>query len=150
MRLLALLASLLLLGGAALGLGLRAYTVAHLPLRTVDGVGVTAVMRPDMRIAPRLVAAVRANPKAAAWLGSMEGRGRILAYIVPVSYIMQGMIADTGPQWQLFRRHETFAMITNYVLHPIRHLQGMAMYSPEGMSGQSPHRAATTMLRPRL
>jgi hypothetical protein len=53
----------------------------------------------------------------------MNGEGhRILAYFIPVDYVMQGMIADTGEEWKLFERHRTMAMITEYVLHPYAHL----------------------------
>jgi hypothetical protein len=37
---------------------------------------------------------------------------------------MQGMIADTGPEWKLFEHHKTFLMIAEYILHPFAHLTG--------------------------
>jgi hypothetical protein len=37
---------------------------------------------------------------------------------------MQGMIADIGPQWRLYEHHQTLAMITDWIFHPFRHLQG--------------------------
>jgi hypothetical protein len=46
----------------------------------------------------------------------------MLAHVIPVDDTMQGMIADTGEEWRLFERHRTMAMITDYVLHPFRHL----------------------------
>jgi hypothetical protein len=70
-------------------------------------------------------------------LGSHARAGdRVLAYVIPVDYTMQGMIADTGPEWWLFDRHKTFAMIGDYVLHPFSHLtkgHAHAMGMPDPM-----------------
>ena len=53
-----------------------------------------------------------------------QGSGAILAYLVPQNYVMQGMIADTDPAWRLYEHHQTLAMITDWIFHPFRHLQG--------------------------
>jgi len=48
---------------------------------------------------------------------------------------MQGMIADTGPQWRLYEHHQTLGMITDWIFHPFRHLQGghgMMHHNEEG------------------
>jgi hypothetical protein len=37
---------------------------------------------------------------------------------------MQGMIANTGPEWRLYEHHQTLAMIADWIFHPLRHLQG--------------------------
>lgn len=156
-RLAVLLLTLLVGGAAALGLGLRAYTVANLPLRTVNGIDVTAVMPSDMDAVPDLPAAVRADPTASGYLHGMQGPGhvRILAYVVPVEYVMQGMIANTGEEWKLFRHHQTFAMIADYVLHPIGHLQGMhihhmGMMAPGSMMHHDPSMHMSPMMRRRI
>jgi protein-S-isoprenylcysteine O-methyltransferase Ste14 len=117
-------------GAAALGFGLRAYTVAHLPLAKVGGVDLLSIIPADLPTATDLVQAVRKDPVAAGHLRSMQAspNSRILAYAMPVDYVMQGMIADTGKEWKLFRHHQTFAMIEDYVLHPIGHLQGGHMH----------------------
>jgi hypothetical protein len=47
---------------------------------------------------------------------------RLLAYFIPVDYVMQGMIADTGGEWKLFEQHKTIGMITDYIFHPFIHL----------------------------
>jgi hypothetical protein len=36
---------------------------------------------------------------------------------------MQGMIADTGDAFHLYKKHHTVAMITDWVLHPFEHLR---------------------------
>ena len=53
-----------------------------------------------------------------------QSSGPILCYLVPQSYVMQGMIADTGPEWRLYEHHQTLAMIADWIFHPFRHLQG--------------------------
>jgi hypothetical protein len=47
---------------------------------------------------------------------------RVLAYFIPIDYVMQGMIADTGGEWKLFEQHKTIGMITEYIFHPFAHL----------------------------
>ncbi|MGO9571566.1 MAG: methyltransferase family protein [Desulfomonilaceae bacterium] len=46
-----------------------------------------------------------------------------LGYLMPPDYVMQGMIADTGSRFHLFKQHHTIAMITDWVLHPFEHLR---------------------------
>ena len=116
-----------LLGGAAVaGFGLRAYTVAHLPIVHVDGMDVMTVLPEDLPLAESLIASAQRDPSVAETLRSAQGANgqRVLAYIVPVNYIMQGMIADTGPEWRLFQRHQTLAMIADFVVNPLGHLKG--------------------------
>jgi hypothetical protein len=64
------------------------------------------------------------NPAIASKLQSIEnGKGhRLLAYFIPIDYVMQGMIANTGEEWKLFEQHKTIGMITEYILHPFGHL----------------------------
>jgi hypothetical protein len=45
-----------------------------------------------------------------------------LVYFLPPDYIMQGLIADTGGNWKLYKRHHTMSMITDWIFHPFRHL----------------------------
>jgi protein-S-isoprenylcysteine O-methyltransferase Ste14 len=116
-----------LIGGAAVaGFGLRAYTVAHLPLKAIDGIDAICVLPNDLPMEEELLKATLDDPNVAEKLHSMlaASENRILAYVVPVNYIMQGMIADTGPEWRLFQRHQTLAMISDYILNPVGHLQG--------------------------
>ncbi len=116
-----------LLGGAAVvGFGLRAYTVAHLPLQTAGGIDVMTVLPGDLPLAESMLGEALADPQVAQRLHAMQTSldSRVLAYIVPVNYIMQGMIADTGPEWRLFQRHQTLAMISDYILNPVGHLKG--------------------------
>jgi hypothetical protein len=42
---------------------------------------------------------------------------------MPPDYIMQGMIANTGSDFHLFKQHHTVSMITEWVFHPFQHLR---------------------------
>jgi protein-S-isoprenylcysteine O-methyltransferase Ste14 len=46
-----------------------------------------------------------------------------LGYVMPPDYIMQGMIADTGGNFHLFKHHHTVALIVDWVIHPFEHLR---------------------------
>jgi protein-S-isoprenylcysteine O-methyltransferase Ste14 len=130
-----------LLGGAALvGFGLRAYTVAHLPLMNIAGIDAMSVLPGDLPMEEGLLKGAMSNQGVAERVRSMQASpgDRILAYVVPINYIMQGMIADTGPEWRLFQRHQTFAMISDYVLNPVGHLQGGHMGHAGMMMHDSP------------
>jgi len=67
-------------------------------------------------------------------MARLPGDGAVLAYAVPVQYVMQGMIADTGPAWRLYQHHQTLAMIVDWIFHPLRHLEGghAMMHHPGG------------------
>jgi hypothetical protein len=130
-----------LLGGAAVvGFGLRAYTVAHLPIVNVSGIDAMSILPGDVPLADSLIADAQSDPKVDEMLRSMQATpgDRVLAYIVPVNYIMQGMIADTAPEWRLFQRHQTLAMISDYVINPMGHLQGGHMGHAGAMMPNSP------------
>jgi hypothetical protein len=100
--------------------------VAHLPLETADGVDLLSILPNDLRIEEHLLKNAERDPQVAGRLRSLQAASgdRTLAYVVPLNYIMQGMIADTGPKWRLFQRHQTLAMISDYILNPIGHLRG--------------------------
>jgi protein-S-isoprenylcysteine O-methyltransferase Ste14 len=118
----------------------RVYTVHHLPLEQIDHVDVITITREDLMAAAQLLPSELQQPAIASRLKSTEyakGR-RLLAYFIPIDYVMQGMIADTGGEWKLFEQHKTIGMITEYIFHPFSHLteghahhrQGMQAYNP--------------------
>jgi len=100
----------------------RAYTVARLPLWSNGQVTVLPVLTADRLPVEHRMSDILALPAIKSRLD--RGKGAVLVYVVPRNYIMQGMIADTGPKWRLYEHHQTLAMITNWILHPIAHLQG--------------------------
>jgi hypothetical protein len=60
---------------------------------------------------------------------------------------MQGLIADTGGDWQLYKRHHSLARFSDWVFHPFGHLGGhehsafdAGMPSAHSMAGGSVRR----------
>lgn len=101
---------------------LRAYTVGTLPLWSDGRVTVLPILTSDATMLQHRMADVLQLPEVRSRLEN--GHGAVLGYLVPQNYIMQGMIADTDPAWRLYEHHQTLAMITDWILHPLRHLQG--------------------------
>ena len=139
-------------GAAALGFGLRAYTVAHLPLANVNGIDVLALSPSELPTAKDLVQGVLEDSLLADHLHTIQTQPntRVLAYVLPVDYVMQGMIANTGEEWKLFQRHQTLRMITDYILHPIGHLQGGHMHHAGMPMQHGPAMYQSPMMRRRV
>ena len=106
------------------GFILRAYTVHHLPLEQVKRVDVITITKEDLMTAKQLLPSVLQDPAIASKLQMVENNKgqRLLAYFIPIDYVMQGMIANTGEEWKLFEQHKTIGMITEYIFHPFAHL----------------------------
>jgi protein-S-isoprenylcysteine O-methyltransferase Ste14 len=68
----------------------------------------------------------------------LSGDKDYLAYMMPADYIMQGMIADTGGEFHLFKQHNTFAMISEWVLHPFEHLRSSPSFHMAKMHNVDP------------
>ncbi len=97
-----------------------------LPLVRLGQIDVIALTRVELALAQEVLPDVTAHPLVAAHLRSMGGDRTtgVLAYVLPVDYVMQGLIANTGEDWQLFRRHRTVRMMTDYLIHLVAHLLG--------------------------
>ena len=104
----------------------RAYTLRHLPLEQINHVDVITVTKEDLITAKQLLPSVLQDPTIASKLQPIENHKgqRLLAYFIPIDYVMQGMIADTSGEWKLFKQHKTIGMITEYIFHPFSHLTG--------------------------
>jgi protein-S-isoprenylcysteine O-methyltransferase Ste14 len=114
---------LVIVGGGFIS---RAYTVHHLPLEQINHVDVITITKEDLITAKQLLPSVLQDPGIASKLKPLENKEghRFLAYFIPIDYVMQGMIANTGGEWKLFEQHKTLGMITEYILHPFAHLTG--------------------------
>jgi len=137
-----LIFAVLLIIAIGSGFILRTYTVHHLALKQVDGLDVVAITKEDLRTAEQLLPSVLQAPAITTKLQPIEsGKGhRLLAYFIPIDYVMQGMIADTGGRWKLFEQHKTIGMITEFILHPFGHLTGSHMgHSAMGLHNLSMH-----------
>ncbi|HEU4765223.1 MAG TPA: isoprenylcysteine carboxylmethyltransferase family protein [Candidatus Eisenbacteria bacterium] len=122
---------------AALSVGsafaMRAYTISRLPLWFEGRVTAMAILPADAVMLEHRMADVLEIPQVKSRLD--ESPGPILVYLLPQQYIMQGMIADTGPQWRLYEHHQTLPMIADWIFHPFRHLQGGHMMMHHAMGG---------------
>jgi protein-S-isoprenylcysteine O-methyltransferase Ste14 len=119
-------------GGA---FALRAYTIARLPLWSEGRVTAMTILPADSVMLEHRMADVLELPDVKSRLD--QSSGPVLVYLIPQQYVMQGMIADTGPQWRLYEHHQTLAMITDWIFHPFRHLQGGHMMMHHDMGGPS-------------
>jgi protein-S-isoprenylcysteine O-methyltransferase Ste14 len=119
----------LAVGGA---FALRAYTVARLPLWSQGRITALTILPDDSVMLEHRMAALLELPEVRSRLERISGP--VLVYVIPKQYVMQGMIADTGPQWRLYEHHQTLGMITDWILHPFRHLQGghLMMHQDQG------------------
>ncbi len=135
----------LAVGGA---FALRSYTVSRLPLWSEGPVVALAILPGDAMMLEHRMADVLRLPEVKARLE--RDPGRTLVYLIPREYVMQGMIADTGPGWRLYEHHQTFAMIADWIFHPFRHLEGghSMMHHPMGggAAGESPSGAMVRRL----
>jgi protein-S-isoprenylcysteine O-methyltransferase Ste14 len=119
----------LAVGGA---FALRAYTVARLPVWSQGRITALTILPGDSAMLQHRMGALVELPEIRSRLEQISGP--VLIYVIPPQYIMQGMIADTGPQWRLYKHHQTLGMITDWIFHPFRHLQGShrMMHHDEG------------------
>jgi len=112
---------------------LRAHTVGRLPLWSDGRVTVLPILRGDGMLLEHRMRDVLQLPDVRSRLEL--GNGAILGYLVPRNYVMQGMIADTDPAWRLYEHHQTLAMITDWIFHPFRHLEGGHSMMHDGRGG---------------
>ena len=118
----ALLLLFLFAGTVGGAFALRAYTVSHLPLWSDGSATALTILPEDLMMLAYRMPSVLKIPEIKARLERQTGS--ILVYVMPKDYVMQGMIADTGGEWQLYKRHHTIAMIGDWIFHPFRHLEG--------------------------
>ncbi|MEK6698862.1 MAG: methyltransferase [Nitrospirota bacterium] len=123
--------AVVVLGGAFL---LRAYTISTLTMwNGTENVAAIAILPEDGFKMEHRMADILALPRVKERL---QNGKQYLAYFLPQNYIMQGMIADTGGDWKLYKQHHTIAMITDWVFHPFRHLREGHHAMPGGMHMQ--------------
>ncbi|MFQ5866459.1 MAG: methyltransferase family protein [bacterium] len=116
-----------------LGFALRTLTVAELPVKIEGNIAVVSMLPEDNGFLKG----------AASNLSGAEGKlpnnlilnqnEAYLGYLMPVDYVMQGMIANTGKRWQLYKRHHALQMISDWVFHPFRHLRQPPMHTMQHM-----------------
>ena len=124
---------------------LRAYTINHLTLwQGAPNVTGVAILPEDSAMMDHRLGDILDLPDVRERL---EAGKHYLVYFIPQNYIMQGMIADTGGDWKLYKQHHAVAMITDWVFHPFRHLQGGHAMMHEGMQHDAPGAGSGTTRR---
>jgi protein-S-isoprenylcysteine O-methyltransferase Ste14 len=114
--------SLLVIAILGTGFLLREITVRSLPCTSKQNLMVVPILPEDARLGEE-VASGLLQSIASGKMPFVEGSKDYLGYLMPVDYVMQGMIADTGGHFHLFKRHHTVGLITDWVLHPFEHLR---------------------------
>jgi protein-S-isoprenylcysteine O-methyltransferase Ste14 len=132
--------SAITIGGAFF---LRDYTVKHLPIWTGVNVSALAILPEDMAKMKHRMPDILNLEQVRSHLGEHE---HYLVYFLPPNYIMQGLIADTGGDWKLYKQHHTISMITDWIFHPFRHL-AEGHHSHHEMSGHSAHSMTDGVVR---
>jgi protein-S-isoprenylcysteine O-methyltransferase Ste14 len=128
------------IGGA---FSLRDYTIKHLPLWTESNVSALAIIPDDlMKMEHRMPAILNMQEVKS----RLKDNDRYLVYFLPPHYIMQGLIADTGGDWKLYKHHHTVGMITDWVFHPFRHLTE-GHHAMHGAAGHAGHDMSMGMVR---
>ena len=126
-----LVIGLLAVGAIGGAFGLRAYTLDSLPLWSDGPVTTLAILPNDLAVVDHRMRDVLEIPEIKTRLAGQKDP--VLVYVMPTDYVMQGMIADTGGEWQLYKRHHTLAMISDWIFHPFGHLEGGHFATHGGM-----------------
>jgi protein-S-isoprenylcysteine O-methyltransferase Ste14 len=100
----------------------RAVTLSSLPFESRGNVTLLPILPEDRDLTANVLNGILLNA-AKGKAGYLEEGKDYLGYLMPADYIMQGMIAETGGETHLFEHHQTFALITDWVLHPFEHLR---------------------------
>ncbi len=100
---------------------LRQYTIRHLPLQTEANVVALAVMPEDEPMMHHRLADILQVEEIRSRLNASES---YVAYFLPTNYVMQGLIADTGGDWELYKHHHSIGRFSDWVFHPFGHLGG--------------------------
>jgi protein-S-isoprenylcysteine O-methyltransferase Ste14 len=115
---------------------LRGYTVRHLPLWAGSNVVALAVLPDDLVMMEHRMGEIITMEEVKTNLKNNE---HYLVYFLPPHYIMQGLMADTGGEWKLYKHRHTIGMFADWIIHPFSHLtEGHhMMHGAGGHSGQS-------------
>lgn len=100
---------------------LRFYTIKRLPLWTSPNIVALALIPDDTQKMEHRMNDLLSIPEINTRLKDNE---KYLVYFMPADYIMQGLIADTGVEWRLYRRRFTVSRFLDWVFHPFSHLAG--------------------------
>lgn len=113
---------------------LRSYTVTHLPTWANNNVVAMSILDDDkFKMEHRMPDILQMDEIRK----RLNDQDKYLIYFLPPQYIMQGLIADTGSDWKLYKQHHAISMITDWIFHPFSHLSE----AHHGMHGGMQHEA---------
>ncbi|MBF0459429.1 MAG: isoprenylcysteine carboxylmethyltransferase family protein [Nitrospirae bacterium] len=122
---------------------MRSYTIKHLPLWTSSNIAALAILPEDMqKMEHRMPDIVNLEEVKT----RLNNKDHYLVYFLPANYIMQGLIADTGSNWKLYKQHHSMSMITDWIFHPFSHLRE-GHHAMSGTTGHSAHDMNTGIVR---
>ncbi len=99
------------------GFILRAVTLNSLSLESKGNITLVSILPEDNYLNANVLNGILRGDTG------LQSEKDYLGYVMPGDYIMQGMIADTGDNFHLYKKHHSIAMITEWVLHPFSHLR---------------------------
>ena len=119
------------------GFAFRAVTLHSLPFASQGNITLIPILPEDTILSPTILNGIFQG-SAVGQTGYLQPDKDYLGYVMIPDYIMQGMIADTGVSSHLYQHHHTFAMITDWVLHPFAHLRRPPSAQMSKMHGVDP------------
>jgi len=120
-----------------LGFGLRALTVLELSVIIDKNVGVVSILPEDNHLLANAAASL-VGLEAQGSDSLIGTSGAYLGYLMKPDYVMQGMIANTGEHWQLYKQHHTLQMIADWVIHPFGHLRNCSVHASQSTPKNMP------------
>jgi protein-S-isoprenylcysteine O-methyltransferase Ste14 len=99
------------------GFVLRAVTLKSLALESKGNITLVSILPEDNYLNANVLNVILSSDT------DLQSEKDYLGYVMPGDYIMQGMIADTGDNFHLYKKHHSIAMISEWVLHPFSHLR---------------------------
>jgi protein-S-isoprenylcysteine O-methyltransferase Ste14 len=106
----------------ASGFCLRGITLRSLPLATQSNVTLVSILPEDNKLSNHVLGSI-IGIQSSEQSNMLKPDKDYLGYLMPADYVMQGMIANTGSDFHLFKQHHTLSMITEWVVHPFQHLR---------------------------
>jgi len=100
----------------------RGITLRSLSFESTDNISLVSILPEDNTLNTSIIRGIK-HGQGDGKIGFLNLDRDYLGYVMPADYIMQGMIANTGSDFHLFKQHNTIAMITDWVLHPFQHLR---------------------------
>jgi len=104
------------------GFLLRLYTLNSLPFKTHKNITLISIL-PEDNVSSTKILDIIFDRFTEKEIDFLKDRNDYLGYIMRPNYIMQGMIANTGGRFHLHKKHHTFALLSDWIFHPFRHLR---------------------------